>query len=519
MPPRHARLLLPLILYALAAAAADQPQWGQRFTRNMVSDETNLPDSFDPKTGKNIKWVAKLGTDSYATPTVAGGKVFIGANNNVPRDKRHVGDRGVLMCLDEKDGSFCWQLVVPKRNDDLPIFRGDDIRMLDWPGVGMCSPPTVEGDRVYMFTNRAEAVCLDIAGMANGNDGPYLDESKHMTPAGQTPLEVGPKDADIIWLYDFPKELGVHQHDGPFASPLIHGRFLYLNSNNGLNSAHNKIPCPDAPNLVVLDKTTGRLLARDGERLGESIVHSTWSAPALGDVNGRTLIFFGGGNGVCYAFEALQEAPPEGQPATLKKVWQADCDPTGPKENTRQYQGNRKESPSNIKGTAVFYKNRVYVAAGGDVWWGKPKSWLKCIDATKTGDITATALVWSYALQRHCMSTPAITADGLLFIGDCGRTLHCVDAETGKPYWTHLLNDQIWSSPLVADGKVYIGSRRGDFCILAAAKEKKLLCSVELGSPIAGGAVAANGTLYVPTATHLYAVAVTQSARIAKEEK
>lgn len=335
-------------------------------------------------------------------------------------------------------------------------------------------------------------------------------------------MEVGPKDADIIWLYDLPKELGVHQHDGPFASPLIHGQFLYINSNNGLNSAHNKIPCPDAPNLVVLDKATGRLLARDGERLGESIVHSTWSAPALGEVNGQPLIFFGGGNGICYAFETLKEAPPvvaqasslpaagtaapQGQVATLKKVWQFDCDPTGPKENTRQYQGNRKESPSNIKGTAVFYKNRVYVAAGGDVWWGKPQSWLKCIDATKSGDITTTGELWTYPLSRHCMSTPAITNDGLLFIVDCGRTIHCVDAETGKPYWTQQVADQMWSSPLVADGKVYVGSRRGDFWILAASKEKKVLCTVQLGSAISGCAVAANGVLYIPTATHLYAV-------------
>ena len=147
-----------ILAAAWAARASDQAQWGQRCTRNMISDETGLPDSFDPKTGKNVKWVAKLGTDSYATPAVAAGKVFIGTNNHVPRDPRHQGDRGVLLCLSEADASLCWQLVVPKQTTELPQYREDDIKFLDWPSIGMCSCPSVEGDRVYMLTNRNEVV-------------------------------------------------------------------------------------------------------------------------------------------------------------------------------------------------------------------------------------------------------------------------------------------------------------------------------------------------------------------------
>ena len=50
------------------------------------------------------------------------------------------------------------------------------------------------------MTNRDEVVCLDLHGMANGNDGPFLDEGSHMTPQGQPLLEAGPTDADILWL-------------------------------------------------------------------------------------------------------------------------------------------------------------------------------------------------------------------------------------------------------------------------------------------------------------------------------
>ena len=60
-----------------------------------------------------------------------------------------------------------------------------------------------------------------------------------------------------------------------------------------------------APSLIVLDKHTGRLAATDDEQIGTRLLHGQWSSPSLGQVGGKTLVFFGGGDGVCYAFEAL----------------------------------------------------------------------------------------------------------------------------------------------------------------------------------------------------------------------
>src|SRR4051812_4300159 len=92
-----------VMLLGTSLPAADQPQWGDGASRNMVSSETGLADWFDPATGRGVKWKARLGTQSYATPVVAGGRVYIGTNNDVPRDKTHVADSGVLLCLNEKD--------------------------------------------------------------------------------------------------------------------------------------------------------------------------------------------------------------------------------------------------------------------------------------------------------------------------------------------------------------------------------------------------------------------------------
>jgi len=462
----------------------------------MVSDEAGLPDNFDPATGRNIKWIVPLGTSSYSSPVVAAGRVFIGTNNENPRDTRHKGDRGVLMCLDETDGSLHWQLVVPKIIGEPPDPR------VDWRLAGMCSPATVEGDKVYIVSNRGEVMCLDINGQVNGNDGPYTDEGRHMVPPGGTPLNVAKTDADIIWMFDMIAKTRVHQHDSAHCSILLHGDFLYVNTSNGLDTNHTHVKEPSAPSLIVLDKRTGRLLARDDGQIGDRIFHSTWSSPALAQVNGRTLVFFCGGDGVCYAYEAIESVPTTDK---LRAVLKFDCDPAAPKENVHDYIKNREESPSNIKSMPVFYGNRLYVTLGGDIWWGKRKSWLKCFDATGSGDTTASAEIWAYPMPHHCCTTPAIH-DGMVFVGDCGKTFHCVNVETGKPYWTHKTKGEIWASALVADGKVYVGTRRREFLVFAAGRDKKIISSVELDSPINGSPIAANGVLYVATMKKLYAV-------------
>ena len=461
----------------------------------MVSPERNLPATFDTKSNLNIKWSAPLGTETHSTPIVAGGRIYIGTNNGEPRDPKHQGDRGVLMCFDEKTGKLLWQLVVPKREED-PYH--------DWPKSGISSPVTVEGDRVYLVSNRGEVMCLDAAGLANGNDGPFQSEARHMTPTNDAPLALGSLDADVLWLFDLTTGAGIWSHDAAHSSILIHGDHLYLNSGTGVDNTHKKIRTPDAPSLVVLDKRTGRYLAREREGIGPDIFHCTWSAPSMAEVNGLPRIFFAAGNGLLYAFDALKHATP-GHVQTLGKLWQYDFDPAAPKENVHRFNQNRRESPSNFYGMPVFQDGRIYLAGGGDLFWGKNAVWLKCIAATNVHGTTNTAEVWSYPLEKHVFGTPAVSL-GMVFIADCGRKMHCVDAKTGKPLWTHDIKGEVWASPMVADGKVYLGTREGEFYIFAATREKQLLHQTNLGNKISATATAGNDVLYVATMSHLYAI-------------
>ena len=134
------------------------------------------------------------------------------------------------------------------------------------------------------------------------------------------------------------------------------------------------------------------------------------------------------------------------------------------------------EGPSEINATPVFYKNRVYVAIGQDPEHGEGVGNLTCIDATKTGDVTKTGKIWSYDKIHRSISTVSIDPNtGLLFVGDFSGFIHCLDAETGKVYWVYDMKAHMWGSTMVADGKVYVGDEDGDFVVLAANKEKKVL--------------------------------------------
>jgi len=202
-------------------------------------------------------------------------------------------------------------------------------------------------------------------------------------------------------------------------------------------------------------------------------------------------------------------------------VWKFDCNPPDHKvdKDGKPIKYPVAEGPSEINATPVFYKNRVYVAVGQDPEHGEGVGILNCIDATQTGDITHTGKIWEYRGIHRSISTVSIDPEsGLLFVGDFSGFVHCLDADTGKLYWTHDMKAHMWGSTLVADGKVYAGDEDGDFVVLAAAREKKILSETNLGGAVYGTPVVANGTLYIQSNTHLFAFADPTRADVLKDE-
>lgn len=447
--------------------SSEWPMWGGTPDRNMVSLMKGVPTEWDVKTKKNVKWVADLGSQSYGNPVVAGGMVFVGTNNELVRDPKQGGDRGVLMAFRESDGQFLWQQTHEK------LASG---RANDWPFQGVASSPTVENRRLYYVSNRGVLLCLDIDGFHDKeNDGPFKDEKL-----------TGMNDADIIWQFDMMEEVGAYPHNLANSSPVIAGNLIYVSTSNGQDESHVNVPSPKAPSIIALDKETGKLAWEDNS-VQERILHGQWSTPAVGMIGGVLQVVSAQGDGWVRGYEAQSG----------KKLWEFD---TNPKDSV--WPRTRNE----VIATPVIHDNKVYIANGQDPEHGEGVGHMYAIDATKRGDITTTGKVWQFDKIRRSISTAAI-ADGLVYISDFSGFLHCLDAKTGQNYWTHDVLAAVWGSPFLVDGKVFLADEDGDVVVLQHGKEMKVLAEMNMGSAVYATVVPANGTIFLNNRSQLFAIA------------
>jgi outer membrane protein assembly factor BamB len=418
--------------------------------------------------GRNLRWVAELGSESYGNPVVAGGIVYVGTNNAGLRHPGEEGDRGVLLALAEADGTLVWQASFEKLETGA---------VNDWPGVGICSSPFVEGERLYVVNNRAEVVALDTRGFRDGeNDGPVQDEALQ-----------GPENADVLWIFDMRAEVGSFPHNMAATSPVGFGGLIFVNTSNGQDESHEHLPSPDAPGLIALDAGTGKLVWRD-DGPGAGVLHGQWSSASIGHVGEGVQVALGQGDGWVRAW----------QPSTGELLWEIDANPAGAEwPRTR----------NNVIATPVYHAGRVYVATGQDPESGEGRGRLIAIDASRRGDLTAQGPIWEDTEIRRTLSTPAIH-EGVVYYPDFSGFLHAYDAASGASLWVHDTFAAVWGSPLVADGRVYLGDEDGDVVVLEAGREERVLAENQMGESVYSTPVAAAGALYVMTRSRLFALAL-----------
>jgi len=556
-----------------AARARDWPEWCGQPSRNMAAkSDQRLPDWADcavdndagevdlPST-KNVKWVAKLGRLTTGSPVVSRGRVFIGTT-------WEDGKEACFLCLDEETGRRLGAFICPRPR------RGD---LENW---AISSTPTVDGDRLYFVSPYQEAMCIDLKVLL-GNGGHREGGDQPQPPRTDKTFVEQASLRSILWRYDLFEKLKAYYHHTASSSVLVHGDYVYVCTGNGRSWVPGRIPfSPLTPSLVVFHKTTGQLVARDDEQIGEQLYRGQYTSPSLGMANGRTQVLFATGNGVCYAFEPVDPAvhvvpdrwtttslrgpivhfiDMEGTDAgglsaseyartihllsnlpkpalplefrfsrkvptttpidtiptatvpdvpLLKKIWWCDCIPEDYRRlpfYPRQIKGDGRGHPCDIIGTPVSWNSRVYVAIGGDPNHGgrDSKGSVVCIDATKTGDVTEKGKIWSYQALNQSVSTVAV-ADGLVFVADNAHTVHCLDADSGACYWSYSTRKgaTCFSSPLVADGKVYLGKT-----ILSASKRFRLHAGIKNGQSTAYSShCVANGVVFAVIGRRLWAL-------------
>ena len=443
-------------------------------SRNNTANAQNLPVQVDIQAGTHVKWVADLGSQSYGAPILKDGKIYVGTNNESLKDPRVTNDRGILMAFDEGSGEFLWQFA----------FRKDyEPKIHDWPLQGIRSTPYVEGDRLYFLNNLTELICADTQGFTDAEDDGIQDAKS------------GVRDGDMVWKYDLKYELDVFPHNGTVFGgvnrPLILGDLIITGTNTGLDNQHNYVPSPFAPDIIALNKKTGKLVW-EKVLAGKNNLHISASNPAYGIVDGIPQLIFPAGDGWIYSLN----------PSNGEIIWKFDCNP---KDAVWKLGG--AGTRNNIIATPVIWDNKVYIGVGQDTEHGDAPGHLWCIDMKGKGDVSSKAAVWHRGGNDFNRTVSSVVIDnGIVYAADLSGFLYALDANNGEHYWTYDTFAAVWAGPLVADGKVYLGDEDGDIVVLAAGKKLKELAEYNLGAAIYSAPVAKDNVLYVKTRNKLFAL-------------
>ena len=430
----------------------------------------NPPVSWDTTTGRNIVWSVVLGNEVYGRPVVAGDVVYVGADNTRRLNPAFQEDSGVLIAFRVTDGAFLWQDVAPR------VERG--LREFLLPST--TSAPYVEGDRLYYVTAECQLRCLDTQGFGDGeNDGPFREEVFKDSAA-----------ADIVWQLDMPA-LGVFPHEACNSDVLLLGDLLAVGTSNGQNEGHTRVPSPRAPSLIAVNKHLGEVVWR-AIGPGDKVLHGNWSSPVAADVNGRMQVLYGGGDGWLRAYDA----------ASGHEIWRFDGNP----KDARWFPRPGVFSRSFIIASPVVADGRVFIAMGQSPGHGNAPSFIHAISPNGQGDVTQSGLLWTSRDVGRVVGTP-IVKDGLLYVGDVGGTVHCLDAATGTQLWKHETIDAIWGSLLLAGDRLYVGNDGGLMTVLRAGRQKELLGEIQMDAPLYTRPAVIGDALYLATAHRLYLIA------------
>jgi outer membrane protein assembly factor BamB len=464
------------------AAASAQPEEGDRKAAAVLSGlatsgtpetaggEGRPPEDWDIKTGRNIVWSVGLGNETFGRPVVSGGVVYVGTDNGRRRMPACEGECGVLLAFRATDGALLWQDAAPRVNQG----TGDFLLPSTTGG------PHVEGDRLYYVTAECQLRSLDTQGFRDGeNDGPFQDEPSRDERA-----------ADMVWELDMRERLGVFPHEASNSDVLAIGDLLIVATSNGRNEGHTRVPSPRAPSLIAVDKRSGDLVWR-AVGPGANVLHGQWSSPAMANVNGRPQVLFGGGDGWLRAYDA----------SSGRELWRFDGNPPESKWLPRPGVSSR----SSIIATPVYGDGRVFVAMGQDPSHGDGPSVLHAVSPNGQGDVTSSRRLWSYRGIGRVVGTPVLK-DGLLYVGDLGGVVHCLDAATGAVVWTHKTDAPIWGCLLAAGDRLYVGNTDGVLSVLRTGRRKKELARIEMGAPLYSRPALVGDALYLATTDRLYVI-------------
>lgn len=278
-------------------------------------------------------------------------------------------------------------------------------------------------------------------------------------------------DGRVLWERSLPEEYGaITTHGGRTTSPIIDGDKVIINT---LLQGWGDLGRP-GNRYFAFDKKTGQTIWVASPQ--SKHYDTNYSTPIVADIKGAHLIMFGGTDGTFYGLQAN----------TGKTVWSLET------------------SKRAILNSVLFRDNLVYVTHGEENIDTTEMGMIAAVDPTGAGVLTGAAVKWMTRGFLPSFASPVMDADRLYTV-DNSAVLGAFDLKNGKELWTKSLGTLQKSSPVLADGKLYIGTENGRFYIIRpSAAGPEILDEDTIGpagdpEPIIASPAIADGRVYIVT--------------------
>jgi len=364
-----------------------------------ITERTNIPVSWDGKSGKNVKWKTAIPLPGYNSPVIWNGKIFLSGANETKR---------VVYCVDAITGRILWETPVEK-------IPGSPSQA---PGVsketGQAAPSlTTDGRRVYAIFANGDLIALDM-------------------------------DGNKAWA----KNLGVPANHYGHASSLIMYRNILI----------VQFDQRGAPAVIGLSGKTGEELWKTPRS-----VKISWASPSLINSGKRMELLL-----------AAEPSVSSYDPLTGKELWKLDC-------------------ISGEVGPSLAYANGIVFSVNE----------YSSLSAIRIGETPK--LIWENNELLSDVPSPVAT-DKYLFLVTSYGTAVCYDALSGAKYWEHDFGNPVYSSPMLAEGRIYLMDKKGTLYIFTAGKEFSMISVCPLGEGSFCTPAFTDGHIYIRADKNLYCI-------------
>ncbi|HJT26481.1 MAG TPA: PQQ-binding-like beta-propeller repeat protein [Pyrinomonadaceae bacterium] len=378
--------------------------------------------------------------------------------------------------------NLAWR--APYGGRSAPIVMGDRVYLQNVAGKG-----ETEQERVMCFNadtgkllweHRFNVYLSDVPPHRVGWASPVGDPATgniYVFGVGGTLLGLN-RDGKVLWERSLGEDFGLlTTHGGRTVSPIIDGDLVIVSGVTFQWGQHGR----GAHRFMAFDKKTGETMYISAP--GGRPYDTTYAPPIIANVNGTRLLIQGGSDGFVYAIK----------PQTGEPVWKIEVSKRG------------------LNTGVVVYNNLAILTHSEENLESSEMGMMLAVDANSKGEIKKDQIKWSLYGWQGGFSSPVLDGDRMYQI-DNGANIAAFDVNTGKQLWLKNLGTIQKASPVLADGKLYVGTENGKFYVLKpSATGCEILDEDQLGpeaqpEAIIGSAAVSNGRVYFASDSGLYAI-------------